>query len=101
MGAEAWVVKYADSSNAFGIQFIPTTAGPAQDRALAAVEEAMAADGDPRILQHYVTPWLIPTAALEPKPPSGALPSPGLDVDIDIDEDEDMAAPSSAAPPSG
>ena len=30
MGAEAWVVKYADSSNAFGIQFVPTTPGPAQ-----------------------------------------------------------------------
>ena len=41
MGAEAWVVKYADSSNAFGIQFIPTMPGPAQERALAAVSPVL------------------------------------------------------------
>ena len=60
----------------------------------------MATDGDPRIVQHYVTPWLIPTAALAPKPsppaPSTAPLDVDVDIDIDIDEDE---APSAATPP--
>ena len=58
----------------------------------------MAADGDPRIVQHYVTPWLIPTDALAPKaaPPVPSTAPLDVDVDIDIDEDE---GPSAATPP--
>jgi hypothetical protein len=56
---DAWVIKYTDSSNAYGILFAPANPGPAQDRALAVIEEYMARDGEPRVVQHYISPLLL------------------------------------------
>ncbi|GMH69629.1 hypothetical protein TrRE_jg9241, partial [Triparma retinervis] len=55
-----YVVKYSDSSNAYGMNFIDCGSQVGMDAGVRKVAEDMRADKDKRVVQEYIEPLLIP-----------------------------------------
>jgi hypothetical protein len=63
-----FVVKYSDSSNAYGLRFVDCATPASLEAGLDAVAADMERDSSPRVIQAYVPPLLIPADPESPSP---------------------------------
>ena len=56
---QQYVVKYSDSSNAFGLNFVDCGTAEARDKGVEKVAGEMEKDGSVRVVQEYIKPMLI------------------------------------------